>query len=372
MALGIEQIEDFVNSIHQKFAGEDRRAAQDISLPLQQYKYASRLFTGNIQKDTMSTSQCKWKLKTKTNNNFQVVSLYHRDRSDRTKVLEEAELKWGLTTNNYHYDIDEEIFRQGGDQIYDYIKDLETDLETSFYTGMEDLIFGEGPSGPTQKPFPPVSLLWWITATQDGVTDNNAAEGFNGHSPIGWTDNGIGGIKTADYEQWRNRTFPYTDVSRDDFVEKVVNSMDLCQFEPPVERPDIVSQHRSDWDLLTTHSRVAALRRLLQISNDDIGDDVAKHSGKVHVRGVAVDWVPAWTNSASENVRTDGVIIGINWSTFRCYHAKGRTMRKRPAFQHKEMSNVRVRPMDDSAQLVCFNRRANFRGYSTAAVTETT
>ena len=35
MALGIEQIDDFVATIHQKFSGEDRLAAQDISLPLQ-------------------------------------------------------------------------------------------------------------------------------------------------------------------------------------------------------------------------------------------------------------------------------------------------------------------------------------------------
>jgi len=117
MALGIEQIDDFVNSILQKFAGEERMAAQDISLPLQKYKYASRLFSGNIQKDTMSTSQCKWKVKIATNDNFQPVGLYHRDSSSRVNTLIEGSMKWALTTNNYHYDIDEEIFQTGGKQI---------------------------------------------------------------------------------------------------------------------------------------------------------------------------------------------------------------------------------------------------------------
>jgi hypothetical protein len=36
----------------------------------------------------------------------------------------------GLTTNNYHYDIDEEIFQTGGRQIYDYLESLERDLMT--------------------------------------------------------------------------------------------------------------------------------------------------------------------------------------------------------------------------------------------------
>ncbi len=371
MALGIEQIDDFVNSIHQKFAGEEKLAAQDLSLPLQSYKYASRLFDKSIKKDTMSTSQCKFKIKVKTNDNFQVVGLYHRDTSDRVNVLDEGSLKWGLTTNNYHYDIDEEIFQTGGRQIYDYLESLERDLMTSFYTGMEDLMFGPGPASPTQSPFPPVSLLWWITSTSDSTTENNATEGFTGREPLGWGSNGVGGVSAVTYDQWRNRAFPYTVIDRDDFVEKIINSMDLCEFEPPVERPDIVTQGKPKWELLTTHSRLAAARRLLQLGNDNIGDDLAARSGTVYVRGVPLNWVPAWTNAASENARTDGIILGVNWSTFKCYYAAGRQMRKRKAFQHPEMSNVRVRCMDDSVQMVCFNRRANFRGYCTETVTET-
>ena len=371
MALSIEQIDDFVNSIHQKFAGEEKLAAQDLSLPLQEYKYASRLFSGNLKKDTMSTSQCKWKVKVATNDNFQTVGLYHRDSSTRVNTLDEGELKWALTTNNYHYDIDEEIFRTGGRQIYDYIEGLETDLMTSFYTGMEDLIFGPGPVGPTQSPFSVASLLWWITSTNDGVTENNAPEGFNGAEPVGWTSNGVGGISCSQYPQWRNRTFPYTSVSRSDFVEKTINSMDLCQFTPPVKRPDIVDQKTSNWELLTTHSVLASGRRLLQLGNDNIGDDMAAHSGTVYIRGTPMTWVPAWTNQNSVNARTDGVILGVNWSTFKAYYAAGRQMRKRKAFQHPDMSNVRVRCMDDSVQMVCFNRRGNFRGYCTQTVTET-
>jgi hypothetical protein len=371
MALGIEQIDDFVNSIHQSFAGEKFLAAQDLSLKLQEYKYASRLFSGNLKKDVMSTSECKWKVKVDTNDNFQVVGLYHNDSSTRVNTLSEGSLKWALTTNNYHYDIDEEIFRTGGKMIYDYLAEMERDLMTSFYTGMEDLMFGNGPTGPTQSPFSPASLLWWITATSDSTTDNNAEEGFNGFEPIGWGSNGVGGISCTTYPQWRNRTFPYTDVSRNDFVEKVITSMDLCSFTPPVQRPDIVDQKQHNWELLTTHSVLAKCRKQLQLQNDNLGDDVAAKSGTVFVRGVPLVWVPAWTNQNSVNVRTDGIVLGVNWSTFRAYYAAGRQMRKRKAFQHPTMSNVRVRCMDDSVQMVCFNRRGNFRGYCTETVEET-
>lgn len=371
MALGVEQIDDLVNGIHQDFVGEDRKAAQDLSLVLQSYKFASRLFTGNLKKDTMKTSQCKWKIKVRTNDNFQVVGLYHRDQSTRVNILDEGELKWGLTTNNYHYDIDEDIFQEDGKLIFDYIEEFEHDLMTSFYTGMEDIIFGPGPSSPTETPFPPVSLLWWITSTSDSQTENNATEGFNGAAPVGFGSTGVGGISTTDYDQWKNRTFQYTQISRKDFVAKVIRSMDLCHFEPPVERKDIVDQKRHDWELLTTYSRLETCRELLQLGNDNIGTDLADKSGVVHVRGVPMVWIPAWTNAASINQRDDGIILGVNWASFRCMYNKGRTMRKKKAFQHKDMSNVRVRAMDDSLQLLCFNRRANFRGWSTETITET-
>ena len=173
-------------------------------------------------------------------------------------------------------------------------------------------------------------------------------------------------------DQWMNRAFPYTTVDRDDFVEKTINSMDLCTFKPPVARSDIKPEGRHNWELLTTHSRIAQARRLLQLGNDNIKDDLAAHSGTVYIRGVPMNWVPAWTHSSSVNARTDGVILGVDWNTFDWYYAAGRNMRKRKPFQHPEMSNVRVRKMDDAGQIVCYNRRANFRGYCTETVTETT
>ncbi len=365
MALGIEQLDDFVASYLQKFP---MGKWQDISLPLQEYMYASRIFD-SASKRAMSTSVAKWKLKVANNDNFQVVGLYNRDVSSRVNVLQEGTLKWGMTTVNYHYDLDEETFSQGADAIVDYLELQEQGMMQDFFAGIEDVMFGAGPSSSAVSPFPPVSLLYWITSTSDSVTENNATEGFNGDAPVGWSD--VGGVDPATYAQWKNRTFPYTKVDRNDFVEKTIRSMDLCSFKPPVQRSDIKPEGNHRWELLTTYSRLSQGRQLLQLGNDSIGNDMAAHSGDVFIRGVPMRWVPAWTNENSVNKRTDGVILGVDWNTFDWYVAGGRSMRKKKPFQHKDMSNVRVRNMDDSGQLVCYNRRANFRGYSTETVTET-
>jgi len=366
MALGPEQLDDFVACYLQKYP---MGKWQDISSILQEYMYASRIFDG-ANKRGMSTSQCKWKLKVDNNDNFQVVGLYHKDSSSRVNVLAEGSAKWGMTTTNYHYDLDEESFAQGADAIVDYIDLQEQGMMQDYMTGMENVMFGPGPSDSSVSPFPPLSLLHWITSTSDSAEENNATEGFNGDAPVGWAD--VGGINPATYDQWKNRTFRYTTVDRDDFVNKTIKSMDLCTFKPPVARSDIKPEGKHRWELLTTYSRLEQLRLLLQLGNDNIKNDVAAFSGEVYVRGVPMNWVPAWTNSNSTNARTDGIVLGVDWNSFDWYYAKGRNMRKRKPFQHPEMSNVRVRKMDDSGQLVCYNRRANFRGYCTETVTETT
>jgi hypothetical protein len=357
MALGIEELDDFIHAYQQEYPmGE----WADISMPLQKYLFASRLFD-SANKDEASGAYCKWKLEVRYADNFQVVGLYHRDSSNRVNVLDEGEMKWAMTTSNYHYDLNEDAFSQGADAIVNYIDLRERGLMKSFFAGMEDLMFGPGPTSATQKPNPPSSLLWWITAS--------ATEGFNGTEPSGFESVGVGGVDTDDSPYWKNRTFSYAAFSHPDAITKTIRSMDLCLFEPPVAAAGLTPT-RPNWELLTTYSRVSAAYELMRLGNDNIRNDLGTYANTPSIRGVPMVWVPAWTNSASINARTDGIILGVNWATFKWKYRAGRNMRKRKAFQHPEMSDVRIRKMDDAGQIVCYDRRANFRGYSTATITE--
>lgn len=372
MGMGIQELSDWVASIQQDYEGEPR-SWQDISMPLHEYQFASRLFD-KAKKESKGGAYCKWKLETGYTDNFAVVGLYHKDSSDRKDVLTEGEMKWAMTTCNYHYDLDEDVFRQGTREIVDYVRLREDGLMKSFFAGMEDKMFGPGPTSSTQKPYPPASLLWWITATDDSTTENNSEEGWDGYEPVGFGSVGVGGVSCTTYPQWRNRTYPYTTVDDEDFVKKTVRSIELCRFKPPIPRPNIVNEEAPQFEILTTYSRIEAYRDLLKANNDDIGMDMGRYaqSDGAVIRRVPMVWVDAWSNSSSNNVRTDGVVLGVNWKTFKWIYNDGRNMRKHKPYQHPEMSNVRVRKMDDAGQIVCFDRRCNFRGYSTVAVTEST
>lgn len=369
MSISPEQFESILETVHDEYPSP---SSQDISMELQKYWWADRLLKGDkLSKARASGAYVKWKYEVDYADNFQVVGMYHRDSSSRVDILEEAQMKWGMTTTNYHVDIDEEVFTQGSRQIFDWFAAQEAGLLKSLYAGMENLIFGTGPASPTQKPFPPVSILSWVTATDDSTSENNSEEGFDGYDPVGWGSTGISNLLRSTYPQLKNRTFPYTEVSPLDMVKKMVRSMDKCLFSPPVARPNIVPEGAPRWEVLTTHSRVEGLRDIADSKNDNHGNDVAKYGNGALVRGVEVNWVPAWTNTSSVVARTDGIILGVDWATMDWMQNPGRKMRKHKPYQHPEMSNVRIRKMDDAGQLVCYNPRSNFRGYCTATVTET-
>src|SRR4030042_3329445 len=109
MSVALDQLEILTESIMDNYG---RGEWQDISMPLQEYHFAGRLFD-QARKAEMGGDQCKWKLETDYADNFQVVELYHRDSSDRKDVLTEGHMPWAMTTTNYHYDLDEAVFKRG-------------------------------------------------------------------------------------------------------------------------------------------------------------------------------------------------------------------------------------------------------------------
>lgn len=355
--LHIDAVDDFVEAVLKKYK---EGVWKDISLPLQEYYFAGRLFDQS-KKNEIAGDQCEWKLQVANPGNFKLTGLYATDTTSRVNLLTHGNMAWSQNTTNYTYDIAEGVFAKGAKEIIRYIDVQEKGLYNDYFAGMEDHMFGTGPTSATQTPRPPSGVLWWF--------QKNATEGFNGGDASGFDTVGMGGIDSDSYLRWKNRTFSYSALTRDDFVEKIINSMDKCMFKPPAPYKELMPGPPK-WELLTTHSRLAACRRLLQLGNDNIQDDLAAHSGNVYVRGVNMNWVPSWTNSDSANVRTDGIIAGVNWATIEYLFRAGWSMQKRPVYQDKDKHNVRWRVMDDMGQIVCYDRRANFVGYSTVTVTE--
>jgi hypothetical protein len=348
-ALYPEAIDDFVElTLNKMKMGQWK----DISMPLQRYTFADRLFKDKVKKPELAGPRCEWKLRVRNQGNATHSGLFHVDKSNRKNVMTNGKQEWSMQTVNYPYDIGEDVFQQGATAIIRMLDLHEQGLLNDFYELMETACW-TAPSGSTQNPRPPSGLPFWI--------QKNSTLGFTGGDPTGFAD-GAGTIATATYPAWCNYVAPYTAITRDDLVEKLINAMDFCYFKPPVQYREI-APGPPDWSLYSVHSVLATCRRLLQAGNDNLGTDVAAFGGNVLVRGTPLEWVPALSNSDSDAYDSSAPIYGVNWATFECVFKQGWSMRKFAPFQAPNQSNVRIRKMDNWGQIVCYDRRANFVAY---------
>ena len=326
--LAIDQVDDFLESVMHKYVKVDWK---DVSLPLQKFWFAERLFS-KAQADEMEGDLVTWKLQVTNPGNFQVIGLYADDVNNRTDLLTHGSMFWSMNTTNYTYDISEPIFRSSKVQILNYINVQEHAMFNDYFMGMEKLMFGSGPTSPTQSPRPPSGLLWWLqpyTATAGYTLPTGTTSGFLGLDPSGFSSVGTGGISSTQYPGWRNRCGCYQNFTQDDAVDTIIESMDKCMFTPAHSYTELMPGQKPQWELLTTYSRVKLARKIAQTSNDDLGSDIGKYKGSVMIRGVPMVWVPAWSNQEFGLAQTNGPIVGVNWATWKYYFASGLRMVKR-------------------------------------------
>jgi len=342
MALYHDQVDDFVLLTLERFR---RNQMIDISLPLQRYHWASRWFKRKKRPERGGT-QLNWKLRTGNQGTAKNSGLYAVDDTNRVNVMTEAKQKWSKQTVNYIYDIDEAAFQSGPERIIEEMMINEQGLMNDFVVLMEEQMW-TAPASSTDDPRPPSGIPFWL--------QKSATLGFNGGDPSGFTS-GAGDIATGTYDKWKNYTGTYAAVSRDDLIEKVVNAMDYCDFTPPAEYPEI-GGGPPDWGMYTWHEVIATMRRQLQAQNDNLGDDVARHSGTVYIRNVPVIWVPALDNSESGAYDSYKPFYGINWKKFEYFFKSGRNMVKHPPKVAATQHTVRERHMDNWGNFVCYDRR---------------
>jgi hypothetical protein len=336
------QMDDFVKLTLDRFKKDEW---VDISMPLQEYHFASRWFKSK-QKPERGGPRLNWKLRVDNQGTAKHSGLFAVDYTNRKNVMTEAKQEWSKQTVNYIYDIDEEAFQSGPETIIREMKLHEQGLYNDFFALMETAMW-TAPSSSSLDPMPPSGIPFWI--------QKNATLGFTGADPSGWTA-GAGNIATETYPRWRNYSGTYVQVSRDDLVEKVVNACDFTYFKAP-RSYDEIGGGKWQYGFYTVHSVLATMRRMLQAGNDNLGPDVARWSGQVLIRGTPVEWIPALTISESDAYDSSNPFYGINWNKFEYFFKEGRNMVKYPPKQSAVSHTVRERHMDNWGNFACYDRR---------------
>ena len=344
MALNHEQIDDFVELTLNRFK-KDTWA--DISMKLQSYSFASR-WIKDKQRAERGGPRVEWKLRVDNQGTAKHSGFYAVDDTNRKNVVTKGRQEWSKQTVNYIYDIDEEAFQSGPERIIDEMKLNEQGLYNDFYELMETAMWS-APASDSQDPRPPSGIPFWMQKA------SAAAPSFQGGNPSGFSS-GAAGISTSTYERWQNYAGQYTQVSRDDLIEKIVNACDYTRFEAPHSYPEIGAGD-PDYGLYSVHSVLATCRRLLQAGNDNLGPDVGQWAGNVLIKSIPLTWIPALSESASDAYDSSNPVYGVNWKKFEYFFKTGRNMVKHAPQPAARQHTVRERHMDNWGNFVCYDRR---------------
>ena len=348
MYINISNVDDFLEESKHMYVYDKW---SDISISLQEVYFASRLFN-QAGPEEQGGDLCTWKVQYDFNDNFATTGLFDPDVSTRKDTLTHAQIGWSFTKTNVKYDIREFKYNEGEVQIISAMKKLEHDMYNSYFIGMEKLLFGNGPTSNNQQKPGPTSLLWWFVpynAASGGpnvsapfTLPTNTLSGFYGANPPGFSNTAA--IDRTTYQMWRHRVGTYQSVIANDFVNRVIEAVEKTKFK--AAHPYSVWQKCND---------------LLQSGNDNIRN--AMDTWKIDapmIRGMPIHWIPAWSNLEFGLQRSDGLFMGVDWSTMKYSSKAGlRQVRSEPMVD-KECHMARVVFLDDSGQLYCEEPRRNF------------
>lgn len=227
-------------------------------------------------------------------------------------------------------------------RIVDYVKQKRIMSLISFAELMETNFWS---APPASDPKTPLGVPYWI--------NKGATAGFNGTVLTGYTN--VANVSPTTYPNWTNYVFPYTVVSRDDFIRAARRAATFTKFMPPVE--GIPSPNTGDeYGFYSNYSVIQPLEESLESQNENLGPDIASMDGRVLFRRVPVVWVP-WLERD-----TTGPFYGINWGWFKTYILRGWWMKETTIPFTPGQHTVSSHFIDCTYNWVSKNRRCHMVG----------
>ena len=344
MALPVASIGDLVNGVLSKW---DKMKYTDLTGDYQYY-----IAVPKILKDKKITVEggatFSWQVMKGVSGNAKAVLPYETDTPNQTDQLIQASSGWYHVRSSHSYDeIEMSMNDAGSEKIIDLIKVRRADARISLAQMLEARMWqlpNTDSNSKEQFKGVPYSVMY------------SASTGFNGGNPTGFSD--CYGISASTYARWRNYTAQYTNVNRDDLLEKLRQAMWSSAFKSPlVPAPDDLSTG-DDPAIYVNYATLALMRQMAEDRNENLGFDLGYNKGTLMCNGAPIEAVPYW--DANATITTAAPVIGINWGSYKCATLKGRYMKEEPAIRSGTQSAVWTVFVNASLQMKCTDRRRQF------------
>ncbi len=169
-------------------------------------------------------------------------------------------------------------------------------------------------------------------------------------SPSGYTTIGL---NPTTYPRWKNWTYQYTSVTKDDLIRHWRKAATFTNFKPPVQGIPTFNTGNK-YGYYTNYAVVGPLEEALEAQNESLGPDIASQDGKVIFRHMPVTWVPFLESDTTNSV------YGINWGDFKTYILQGWWLKETNVPVYPGQHTVSAHFLDCTYQWVAKNRRQCF------------
>ena len=312
---------------------------EQIAQRLTHYEVFSRL----MKKDKMQFDDgygIKRSVMTDHSDAAEHVGLYNTDTVNVADVLQTIEVPWRHTTTNYAFDKRELMMNRGASRIVDLLKVRRTDGMLSLIELMETAFWGK-PTDSNDK-ITPYGLTYWIV--------KNATTGFNGGAASGFTD-GPGGLSPTTYTRWKNYTYQYTNITKDDLISGMRTGHRKIGFKSPVDVNDFRKGRGDMYRCYCCETVIKGIEDLGEAQNENLGRDIASMDGVMTFRRNPIIWAEKLDDD------TQNPLYMLDMSSFYPVFMRGDYLRETGPQQAANQHNVMVVHVDLTWNILCVDRR---------------
>ena len=266
-----------------------RGAFTDMQTDLQDHVAVREMWKAK-KKVFVGGNDWEWEAQVDHNHSARTVGLYETDGTIMFDTMIRGRVQPRHINAHYGYDLHLPAFQRGGVSIVDLVKTKYTGMMISFYELLEGILWNKPASSADNKT--PYGILYWII--------RNAAEGFNGENPAGFTD-GRGNIDSTVYTRHANWSSQYVAISKEDLIRRMRRAHRQTKFRSPVSHAEPVLGGMRN-GIYTNDDVIGIMEELLEDQNMNLGNDLNSKGGKTVFKSTPITWVPYLDADAGDPV----------------------------------------------------------------------
>lgn len=314
----------------------------DISTELSEYVVTSQFVNRKQPRVKIdSGTEVQWDVMTNFGGNARFTELYATDVVNVTDSMIQAQLPWRWAETSYAIDEREVDMNGSPAKIVDLMSTRRLRSLVAYAALIEDAFWSFPTTTETKKPH---GIDYWIV--------KNATTGFNGGAQSGYTT--VANINPTVYTRWRNYTALYTNMTKDDGIDKIRTALSQVNWIRPVNDGPGLIETAKDQMMFANLTTVQTMENLAESQNDNLGKDLNSTYGQVTIRRVPIVRVPKL------DADTTNPVYGVDFGTFKMAVLRNRWLKEKRIDRVPGQRNVMAVFYDSGFNWICFNRRRNF------------